>query len=146
MAGLSSPSFRTPPRSDPASPSPLYRSSLPPPRPPTFDADLLKNYTKALLPATLQSVGSWDPKDKDRVKGWTKEIGDRVKTRMLEIQPSGFKYIVLTQINENLGQGGRRVVLAHWTWNDLICTVGLIWRVIGKKPTWSFKRCSLMTP
>ncbi|KAI0334743.1 hypothetical protein GY45DRAFT_1317762 [Cubamyces sp. BRFM 1775] len=38
-----------------------------------------------------------------------KEIGERVKERMIEIQPRGFKYIVLTQINENLGQGGRYV-------------------------------------
>lgn len=33
---------------------------------------------------------------------------------MLEIQPKGFKYVVITQINENLGQGGRADLACHW--------------------------------
>ncbi|KAJ7068118.1 hypothetical protein C8F01DRAFT_1116922 [Mycena amicta] len=90
-------SLRSPSRSDAASPTPR--------RP--FDGELLKNYTKALLSTTLHSAVWPDSKERDKVKGWMKEIGERVKTRMLEIQATGFKYIVLTQINENLGQGGR---------------------------------------
>jgi hypothetical protein len=49
-----------------------------------------------------------------------KEIGDRVKERMLEIEPRGFKYIVLTQVNENVGQGGRADVACHWEDSDTV--------------------------
>ena len=100
------------------------RSDAPSPRP-VFDSDLLKAYIKKLLAVTFQTATWPDTKDRDRVKGWIKEIGERVKERMLEIQPRGWwvrssfprqpgglivrnsKYIVLTQISENLGQGGR---------------------------------------
>ena len=48
-----------------------------------FDSDMLKGYMKKLLPATLQS-SVWPPsKDRDQVKLWIKEIGERVKERML---------------------------------------------------------------
>ncbi|KAH9482848.1 hypothetical protein JR316_0004948 [Psilocybe cubensis] len=90
--------------SDLRSPAPS-RSLASSPRP-KFDADLLKAYMRKLLSSTLQS-SAWPGKDRDRLKGWMKEIGERVKERMLEIQPRGFKYVVLVQINENLGQGGR---------------------------------------
>jgi len=44
---------------------------------------MLKAYMKKLLPATLQS-SVWPPsKDRDQVKLWIKEIGERVKERML---------------------------------------------------------------
>lgn len=49
-----------------------------------------------------------------------KEIGERVKERMIEIQPRGFKYIVMTQINENLGQGGRADMVCHWEDSDAV--------------------------
>jgi len=49
-----------------------------------------------------------------------KEVGDRVKERMLEIEPRGFKYIVLTQVNENVGQGGRADVSCHWEDSDAV--------------------------
>ncbi|CCM02843.1 uncharacterized protein FIBRA_04955 [Fibroporia radiculosa] len=87
------------------SPPPL-RSGAPSPRP-TFDTDLLRAYMKKLLQTTLQTAAWPEPRDRERVKAWMKEIGERVKERMIEIQPRGFKYIVMTQINENLGQGGR---------------------------------------
>lgn len=51
---------------------------------------------------------------------WMKDIGETVKKRMLEIQPTGFKYIVLTQINENLGQGGRADMACHWEDSDIV--------------------------
>ncbi|KAH7903777.1 hypothetical protein BJ138DRAFT_1167625 [Hygrophoropsis aurantiaca] len=52
---------------------------------------------------------------------------------MLEIQPHNFKYVVLVQISENRGQGGRAEMTSHWEdcdaciseifWNDsLTCT------------------------
>ncbi|KAF7301413.1 hypothetical protein MIND_00706600 [Mycena indigotica] len=103
-------SLRSPSRSAAASPIPR----------PSFDADLLKNYTKALLSTTLQTAAWPDAKDRDKVKGWMKEIGERVKTRMLEIRPTGFKYIVMTQINENLGQGGRADMVCHWEDSDIV--------------------------
>ncbi|KAF7331953.1 hypothetical protein MKEN_00075600 [Mycena kentingensis (nom. inval.)] len=86
----------------------------------SFDAELLKNYTKALLSTTLNTAVWPDAKDRERVKAWIKEIGERVKTRMLEIQPTGFKYIVLTQINENLGQQGRADMVCHWEEGDVV--------------------------
>ncbi|KAJ6629153.1 hypothetical protein B0H10DRAFT_1777024 [Mycena sp. CBHHK59/15] len=109
MASLSaSAGFRSPTRSDAPSPRP------------TFDTDLLKVYTKTLLSTTLHAAVWPDAKERDRVKAWIKEIGDRVKTRMVEIQPTGFKYIVLTQINENLGQGGRADMACHWEDSDTV--------------------------
>lgn len=54
------------------------------------------------------------------MKGWIKEISERVKERMLEIQPRGFKYVVFTQINENRGQGGRADIVCHWEDGDVV--------------------------
>ncbi|KAF5393727.1 hypothetical protein D9757_000175 [Collybiopsis confluens] len=116
--------------------SPTPRSEVSSPRP-KFDAELLKAYITKLLSSTLSS-STWPD---DRVKSWMKEIGDRVKARMLEIQPNGLrvltiphlpiyyplipansssKYIVLTQINENLGQGGRADMVCHWEDSDTV--------------------------
>ncbi|KAI0786353.1 hypothetical protein C8Q75DRAFT_808347 [Abortiporus biennis] len=95
------------------------RSSASSPRP-TFDTDLLRAYVKKLLQTNLQSSTWPETKDRDKVKAWIKEIGDRVKERMLEIQPRGFKYIVMTQINENLGQGGRADLACHWEDSDAV--------------------------
>lgn len=94
------------------------RSSAASPRP-KFDTDLLKAYVKKLLVSTLQNKTWPEAKDRDKVKDWTKEIGDRVKERMMVIQPRGFKYVVLTQINENLGQGGRAGIACHWEDSDV---------------------------
>jgi hypothetical protein len=66
------------------------RSGATSPRPNKFDSDQLKTYIKKLLASTLQSV-TW-PEFKEREKGRAlmKEIGDRVKERMLgtPVQPS----------------------------------------------------------
>ena len=48
-----------------------------------FDSELLNGYVKKLLPATLQSSVWPSSKDRDQVKLWIKEIGERVKERML---------------------------------------------------------------
>ncbi|CAE7232571.1 unnamed protein product [Rhizoctonia solani] len=98
--------------------SPTGQRTAPPTAPPKkFDSDQLRAYMKKLLPSTLQGM-VWDSKDRDQSKAWTKEIGERVKARMLEIEPSGFKYVVTTQINENLGQGGRAGLACHWEDSD----------------------------
>ncbi|KAH9951786.1 hypothetical protein B0H21DRAFT_684837, partial [Amylocystis lapponica] len=100
--------------------APTPRSSAPSPRP-TFDAELLRAYMKKLLQTTLQSAAWPEPRDRDRVKSWMKEIGERVKERSLEIQPRDCaKYIVMTQINENLGQGGRADMVCHWEDSDVV--------------------------
>ncbi|EPQ59562.1 hypothetical protein GLOTRDRAFT_136406 [Gloeophyllum trabeum ATCC 11539] len=101
------------------SPTPRSQAASPGPRP-TFDAELLKAYMKKLLQSTLQSAAWPGAKDRAKVKDWMKEIGERVKERMIEIQPRGFKYIVLTQINENLGQGGRADMVCHWEDSDTV--------------------------
>jgi hypothetical protein len=51
---------------------------------------MVKAYMKKLLPATLQSA-VWPPsKDRDHVKLWVREIGERVKERMLGMGCGGF--------------------------------------------------------
>jgi hypothetical protein len=100
----------------PASP----RSGATSPRPNKFDSDQLKTYIKKLLASTLQNVTWADFKERERGRALMKEIGDRVKERMLEIEPRGFKYIVLTQVNENVGQGGRADVACHWEDSDAV--------------------------
>ncbi|KAI9574977.1 hypothetical protein HD554DRAFT_2201895 [Boletus coccyginus] len=98
--------------------SPISRSEATSPRPvrPTFDTELLRTYMKKLLQTTLQHA-IWSS-DREQVKSWMKDIKERVKDRMIEIQPSGFKYIVLVQINENLNQGGRADMISHWEDGD----------------------------
>ncbi|GJJ07384.1 hypothetical protein Clacol_001586 [Clathrus columnatus] len=107
---------------------------------PKFDGQLLKTYMKKLLQSTLGSATWPDLKDKDRVRMWCREIGERVKERAVgrsplyyfvlsttilihtipEIEPRGFKYMVTTQINENLGQGGRADLVCHWEDSDTV--------------------------
>ncbi|KAF8485015.1 hypothetical protein DFH94DRAFT_623859 [Russula ochroleuca] len=100
----------------PASP----RSGATSPRPNKFDSDQLKTYIKKLLASTVQNVTWPEFKERERGRALMKEIGDRVKERMLEIEPRGFKYIVLTQVNENVGQGGRADVACHWEDSDTV--------------------------
>jgi hypothetical protein len=59
------------------------RSGATSPRPNKFDSDLLKTYIKKLLASTLQSVTWPEFKERERGRGLMKEIGDRVKERML---------------------------------------------------------------
>ncbi|KAF8505521.1 hypothetical protein F5888DRAFT_1604094 [Russula emetica] len=96
------------------------RSGATSPRPNKFDSDQLKTYIKKLLASTLQNVTWPEFKERERGRALMKEIGDRVKERMLEIEPRGFKYIVLTQVNENVGQGGRADVSCHWEDSDAV--------------------------
>ncbi|KAG9032211.1 hypothetical protein FRB95_001690 [Tulasnella sp. JGI-2019a] len=84
-----------------------------------FDTDLLKGYIKKLVPTTLTGH-VWDSKNRDQHKAWCKEISERVKDRMIEIQPKGFKYIVTTTVTESLGQGGRADMACHWEDSDIV--------------------------
>lgn len=63
----------------PASP----RSGATSPRPNKFDSDQLKTYIKKLLASTLQNVTWPEFKERERGRALMKEIGDRVKERML---------------------------------------------------------------
>ena len=63
----------------PASP----RSGATSPRPNKFDSDLLKTYIKKLLASTLQTVPWPEFKERERGRALMKEVGDRVKERML---------------------------------------------------------------
>lgn len=133
--------------------------SPPPPSPrPSFDTESLQTYIKKLLASTLQGATFPAPRDRDRTKAWCKEIGDRVKERMIGMPANVFfgrmralfayllnihgrhdrnstnrivsdtvsihypwhgieeltlicfsKYIVLTRVDENCGQGGQCV-------------------------------------
>lgn len=47
-----------------------------------FDSELLRGYVKKLLSSTLQG-SVWPHKDRDRTRAWCKEIGERVKERMI---------------------------------------------------------------
>ncbi|KAN0097746.1 hypothetical protein V8E55_002192 [Tylopilus felleus] len=98
--------------------SPVSRSEATSPHPlrPAFDTELLRTYMKKLLQTTLQHA-IWSS-DREQVKSWMKDMKERVKDRMIEIQPSGFKYIVLVQISENLNQGGRADMISHWEDGD----------------------------
>lgn len=69
LAGMRSP---TTPRSE----------SAPSPRP-KFDSELLKTYVKTLLSMTLQGATWPEPRERDKVRAWMKEIGERVKERMI---------------------------------------------------------------
>jgi len=96
------------------------RSGATSPRPSKFDSDQLKTYIKKLLASTLQNVTWTEFREKERGRALMKEIGERIKERMLEIEPRGFKYIALTQVNENVGQGGRADMACHWEDSDAV--------------------------
>ncbi|KAL5508353.1 hypothetical protein ACEPAH_5972 [Sanghuangporus vaninii] len=88
-------------------------SDAPSPRP-QFDSETLKTYIKKLLQNTLQNESFPTPQNRDKLKAWCKEIGERVKEQMLTLQPKGFKYIVLTRIDGNFGQGMHANLICHW--------------------------------
>ena len=69
--------------------SPVSRSEATSPHPlrPAFDTELLRTYMKKLLQTTLQHA-IWSS-DREQVKSWMKDMKERVKDRMIEIQPSG---------------------------------------------------------
>ena len=72
------------------------RSEVSSPRP-KFDSELLKGYMKKLLPSTLQSSLWPASKDRDQVKLWIKEIGERVKERMLGMMSLCLTMVALTE-------------------------------------------------
>ena len=65
----------------PAAASNTSRSSAPSPSRPKYDSNLLRAYMKKLLSSTLAGAAWPELKDKDKVKQWCREIGERVKER-----------------------------------------------------------------
>ncbi|KIY72941.1 hypothetical protein CYLTODRAFT_366707 [Cylindrobasidium torrendii FP15055 ss-10] len=111
----------------PQSPNPGNASTSP--NPDAFPADQVKPYIKALLSSTLSpstTTNSTSSSVSSSVKATPptpqqmSEIRNRVKERMLEIKASGFKYIVLTHIAENRGQGARADISCHWEEADQV--------------------------
>ncbi|GMK54101.1 hypothetical protein CspeluHIS016_0106870 [Cutaneotrichosporon spelunceum] len=81
-----------------------------------FNADQLRPYVRTTLANAV-----WDGNDKARMSQYSKDICEKVKSRMLEIEPKGFKYIVTTTFTENLGQAGRADMACHWEDTDAAC-------------------------
>ncbi|OCF32058.1 hypothetical protein I317_06764 [Kwoniella heveanensis CBS 569] len=67
----------------------------------------------------MLATASWDPTDKARMAAYSKEISEKVKQKMVEIEPRGFKYIVTATLSENLGQAGRADMSCHWEDTDV---------------------------
>jgi hypothetical protein len=82
---------------------PLSRSNAASPRP-KFDGGLLKTYMKMLLSTTLQSKAWAEVKDREKLKAITKELGERVKERMVEIQPRGLYVCLLAALESQIDQ------------------------------------------
>ncbi|WVQ69738.1 uncharacterized protein L199_007958 [Kwoniella botswanensis] len=93
------------------------RSGASSPQRQKFPSDTLRPYIKTLLTKTLTNA-SWDSNDKAKMAAYSKEISERVKQRMIEIEPRGFKYIVTTTLSENAGQAGRADMSCHWENTD----------------------------
>ncbi|KAK1925199.1 hypothetical protein DB88DRAFT_510235 [Papiliotrema laurentii] len=83
-----------------------------------FPDDQLRPYMKTVLAKTLTGA-VWDASDRAKMSGYSKDISDRVKQRMIEMEPKGFKYIVTTTLSENLGQAGRADMSCHWEDTDM---------------------------
>ncbi|KAF8916861.1 hypothetical protein CPB85DRAFT_256733 [Mucidula mucida] len=99
-------------------------SPAPPPNVNAFPADTLKTYIKKLLESNLAppapSSGSSQVKAPHPSPAQMQEIRTRVKERMCEIRERGFKYIVLTHLAENRGQGTRADISCHWEDADVV--------------------------
>ena len=78
MASSAFPGIRSPvsPRSGATSPRPK------------FDSDQLKPYIKKLLSSTLQNVAWAEFKEREKGRALVKEIGERIKERMLGARPA----------------------------------------------------------
>ncbi|TKY86923.1 hypothetical protein EX895_004211 [Sporisorium graminicola] len=72
-----------------------------------FDASQLQPHLTSTLASRLRNA-AWDKSDKDKNRALSRSIAEVIKSKMLEIESKGFKYIVQVQLVENLGQGGSR--------------------------------------
>ncbi|KLO12821.1 hypothetical protein SCHPADRAFT_940890 [Schizopora paradoxa] len=84
---------------------------------PSFDSEQLTAYIKALLDSTLSNAISGDS---GRYASWCSEIGSRVKERMLQMQPNGYKYIVITRIDDYKDQTIHAHMKGLWEDGDVV--------------------------
>lgn len=87
------------------------RSPPPPsdsPSRPSFNTESLKTYIKKLLASTLEGASFPAPRDRERTKSWCKEIGDRVKERMLGafLDATFIAYLLLVAVNAEIQPTG----------------------------------------
>ncbi|KAM0752623.1 hypothetical protein T439DRAFT_323247 [Meredithblackwellia eburnea MCA 4105] len=101
----------------PSSPSPLSgrstsgaSSPVAPPRRP-FDGEALRPVIKRTLNRMLNST-SW-ARDAERARAWSREIGEEIKKKMIELEPSGYKFFVNCSIAER-GSGGSSNLATFW--------------------------------
>lgn len=59
---------------------------------PSYDTETLRAYIKKLLSTTLQNAVFPSPREKDKCKAWCKEIGERVKQKMIGTHTSPNSY------------------------------------------------------
>lgn len=97
---------------------PLPRSSASSPPRQKYPEDQLRPYMRSTLAKTLQGA-RWDSADKAKMASYSKEVAERVKARMMEIEPRGWKYVVTCTLSENLGQAGRADMSCHWEETDV---------------------------
>jgi len=97
-------------------PSPPPPSDAPATRP-SIDSEQLTAYIKALLDSTLSNATAGDSA---RYATWCSEIGSRVKERMLQMQPSGYKYIVITRIDDSKEQTIHAHMNGLWEVGDVV--------------------------
>lgn len=79
----------------PIAPVSAPRSAAASPNRPKFDANLLRAYMKKLLASTLAGAPWPAQTDKDKVRLWCREIGERVKQRALGESVSRLDVFVL---------------------------------------------------
>ncbi|KAH8916915.1 hypothetical protein BT69DRAFT_1287200 [Atractiella rhizophila] len=114
--------------SPPSLPAPPVSAALssppPPPAPPLqkFPVDTLRPHIHRILHSKFSSSASYNA---DRT--WCKEVAEDIKKRMLEAAPKGWKFVVLVEVTENAGQGGKLDLAGHWDreW-DVAITENLI--------------------
>ncbi|WVN86548.1 uncharacterized protein L203_101715 [Cryptococcus depauperatus CBS 7841] len=80
---------------------------------PRFPSDILRTFIKELLLNTLSTI-SWEPEGNKRMRELSKGIAEKIKGRMVEIEPNGFKYVVTATLTENKGQAARGDLVCHW--------------------------------
>ncbi|GAA5833540.1 hypothetical protein JCM9279_001553 [Rhodotorula babjevae] len=97
-----------------------------PPRPRrAFNGELLRPYLKRLLEAPSITGAVWD-RDAQALGKRAEEMAAEVKRRMIEIEPTGFKYLCHISVTER-GQGsasggaGRAFLSTYWDAASDVC-------------------------
>ncbi|GAA6047207.1 Topoisomerase I damage affected protein 2 [Rhodotorula toruloides] len=95
----SSSSLNTSTTSSSAKSSSSRPASSPTPRQRRFNPDLLRPYLKRLLAAPEITGAVWD-RDAEKLVKRAEEISGEVKRRMVDLEPSGYKYLCQVSVSE----------------------------------------------